>query len=79
MNQVYMTISEKKMTKFSLIITAVRQGRVYFKPSTNHMLIELYNDELGKTIFKVSIKRAQFPKLTSSIIAFISELLLVWQ
>lgn len=48
----------------SLIITAVRQGRVYFKPSTNHMLIELYNDELGKTIFRVSIS-------TTNLITFI--------
>ena len=42
----------------SLIIEAVKRGRVYFKPGTNHLIIELYNDELGKTIFKVSISTA---------------------
>lgn len=48
----------------ALIIEAVKRGRVYFKPGTNHMIIELYNDELGKTIFKVSIN-------TSNLITFI--------
>ena len=42
----------------ALIIEAVKRGRVYFKPGTNHLVIELYNDELGKTIFKVSISTA---------------------
>lgn len=39
----------------ALIIEAVKRGRIYFKTGTNHLIIELYNDELGKTIFKVSI------------------------
>lgn len=42
----------------ALIIEAVKRGRVYFKPGTNHLIVELYNDELGKTIFKVSISTA---------------------
>lgn len=46
----------------SLIIEAVKKGRVYFKPSTNHMIIELYNDELGKTVFKVSISTTNLIK-----------------
>ena len=41
-----------------LIIEAVKRGRVYFRPGTNHLIIELYNEELGKTIFKVSISTA---------------------
>ena len=42
----------------ALIIESVKKGRVYFKPGTNHLIVELYNDELGKTIFKVSINTA---------------------
>lgn len=48
----------------ALIVEAVRKGRVYFKPGSNHLVIELYNDELGKTIFKVSIS-------TTNLITFI--------
>ena len=42
----------------ALIIESVKKGRVCFKPGTNHLIVELYNDELGKTIFKVSINTA---------------------
>ena len=42
----------------ALIIEAVKRGRIYFKPGSNNMTIELYNDELGKTVFKVSISMA---------------------
>lgn len=39
----------------SLINEAVNYGRVYFKQGSNQLVIELYNDMLGKTIFKASI------------------------
>ena len=42
----------------ALIIESVKRGRIYFKPGSNNMTIELYNDELGKTVFKVSISMA---------------------
>ena len=38
-----------------LLIRSTKSGRVYFKPGSNHITFELYNEELGKVIFKSSI------------------------
>lgn len=38
-----------------LLIKCTKSGRVYFKPGSNHIVFELYNEELGKVIFKSSI------------------------
>ncbi len=40
---------------FNLLMNAVTSGRVYFKQGTNIIIFEVYNDELGKTVFKASI------------------------
>ncbi len=38
-----------------MIYKATQSGRIYFKHGTNQLILELYNDELGKVIFKASI------------------------
>ena len=38
-----------------LILECIAKGRVYFEHNTNRIVFELYNDTLGKVIFKTSI------------------------
>lgn len=38
-----------------LLHDCVNYGRVYFKQGTNQLVCELYNDDLGKTVFKATI------------------------
>lgn len=42
-----------------LITACTESGRIYFKQGTNQLVAELYNDELGKTIFRTSINLAK--------------------
>lgn len=65
-NQLQALITEEQKTSLaniafdndkimSLIIEAIKKGRVYANPKGRSLYIELYNDTLGKSVFKASI------------------------
>lgn len=39
----------------NLLLECISKGRVYFEPNSNRIAFELYNDDLGKVIFKTTI------------------------
>ncbi len=51
----------------SLINEATTKGRTYLSPSNKTLYIELYNDELGKCVFKVAISFSKLIDLVADI------------
>ena len=51
----------------SLILQATKTGRIYLNKDNKTLYIELYNDEIGKCIFKVSISMNKLLELMSTI------------